>query len=66
MRLGILVDKLLDQDSRNITRELYRRALHETCDYIEKNMPLVESKFKDRHELLEYAIKTFLSKMDYG
>lgn len=49
--------ELLDQDSRNITRELYRRALSETCEYIEINMPLAKSKFKDRYELLVYAIK---------
>ena len=52
-----IVSELLDQDSRNITRELYRRALHETCEYIENYMPFVNSNFKDRFELLEFAIK---------
>jgi hypothetical protein len=52
-----IVSELLDQDSRNITRELYRRARNETCDYIEKNMQLVNSNFKNRYELINYAIK---------
>ena len=52
-----LVSDLLDQDSRNITRELYRRALVETCEYIERYMLLVNSNFKNRYELLSYAIQ---------
>lgn len=52
-----IVSELLDEDSRNITRELYRRALYETCNYIEKNMYLVNSNFKNRYELLDFAIK---------
>lgn len=53
----ILINELLDTDSRNISRELKRRALEQTCDYVEKNMFLVNSKFEDRYELLEYAIE---------
>jgi len=49
------IDELLDQDSRNIARELKRRALMETCDYVEKNMFLVYSNFENRYELLAYA-----------
>lgn len=52
-----LVSESLDEDTRNIKRELYRRALHETCDYIEENMLLVNSNFRNRYELLDYAIK---------
>lgn len=52
-----MVFQLLDQDTRDIRRELYRRALRETCDYIEKNMFLVNSNFKNRYELLDDAIK---------
>jgi hypothetical protein len=52
-----IVSELLMQDSRNITRELYRRALGETCDYIEANMAFVDSHFEDRYELLEFALK---------
>ncbi|MBK9925445.1 MAG: class I SAM-dependent methyltransferase [Anaerolineales bacterium] len=49
------INELLDIDSRNIARELKRRALAETCDYIETNMPLVNSGFENRFELLEHA-----------
>jgi hypothetical protein len=52
-----IVSESLDQDARNIKRELYRRALSQTCDYIEKNMFLVNSNFKNRYELLDDAIK---------
>jgi hypothetical protein len=51
------ISELLDMDSRNIVRELKRRALQETCDYVEKNMFLVNSNFEDRYELLEYAVR---------
>jgi hypothetical protein len=49
------VNELFDQNSRNITRELKRRALMETCDYIEKHMVLVNPNFADRYALLDYA-----------
>jgi hypothetical protein len=52
----IYMNELLDIDARNTARELKRRALHETCDYIEKHMSLVNSGFENRFELLEYAI----------
>ena len=55
-QIKMYINELLDVDSRNIARELKRRALYETCDYIEKNMPLVNSGFENRFELLEYAI----------
>jgi hypothetical protein len=51
------VNELFDQNSRNITRELKRRALMETCDYIEKHMVLVNPNFEDRYDLLDYAIQ---------
>lgn len=50
-------DDPLDDDSRNITRELKRRALAETCDYVEEHMFLVNAHFHDRYELLDYAIR---------
>jgi len=53
-----ILSELLEQDSRNITRELYRRALSETCNYIEQSMLLVNSTFRNRYELLDYAIQT--------
>lgn len=56
-QIKIYINELLDIDSRNITRELKRRSLHETCDYIEKHMSLVNSGFENRFELLEYAIR---------
>jgi hypothetical protein len=55
-QLAIRIDELLDQDSRNIARELKRRALTETCDYVERYMFLVPSDFENRYELLDYAI----------
>lgn len=51
-----IISAFLDQDSRDLTRQLYRRARDETCDYIEKNMYLVKSNFENRYELLDYAI----------
>jgi hypothetical protein len=51
-----IVLEILDEDSRNIHRELKRRALLDTCDFIETHMPLVNSIFQDRFELLEYAL----------
>jgi hypothetical protein len=51
------INELFDQNSRNIVRELKRRALMETCDYIEKHMVLVNPNFGDRYELLDYAIQ---------
>ncbi len=51
------VDELLDQNSRNIARELKRRALLETCDYVEKHMLLTCSRFENRYELLDYALE---------
>lgn len=53
-----LVSELLAQDSRDITRELYRRALRQSCDFIEQNMLLVNSSFKNRFELLDFSIKS--------
>ena len=50
-------DNFLDRDSRNITRELYRRALRETCEYVEKHMLLAPSNFENRYELLDFAIQ---------
>jgi predicted O-methyltransferase YrrM len=50
------IDELLDRDARNIPRELKRRSLIETCDFVEQNMIGVES-FRDRYELLDHAIK---------
>jgi hypothetical protein len=54
---AIQIDELFDQDSRNIARELKRRALRETCDYVEEHMFLVPSNFENRYELLEYAVQ---------
>ncbi|MEW5872797.1 MAG: class I SAM-dependent methyltransferase [Chloroflexota bacterium] len=56
-KIGQLIEEFLDRDSRNITRELKRRALRETCDYVEKEMLLVNATFEDRYALLEFAIK---------
>jgi len=55
-QIRMSINELLDVDSRNIARELKRRALYETCDYIEKHMSLVNSGFENRFELLEYAV----------
>jgi hypothetical protein len=56
---GILeqINELFDQNSRNITRELKRRSLMETCDYIEKHMVMVNPNFEDRYDLLDHAIQ---------
>lgn len=52
-----LMDSLLDQDARNITRALKRRALEETCAYVEEHMAFVDGHFADRFELLDFAIR---------
>jgi hypothetical protein len=54
--LRALINSLLDQDARNIPRALKRRALDETCQYIEEHMAFVDGSFADRFELLKAAL----------
>lgn len=56
-QLRILIDQLLDQDARNINRERKRRALVETCQFVDEYMTLVDNSFGDRFSLLEHALK---------
>lgn len=52
-----LIIEELDKDSRNIPRELKRRSLQETCDFISENMPYVPFNFCNQIEILQFAIK---------
>ena len=52
-----ILSDAFDEDSRNIPRELKRRAMHETCDFICSNMSFVPFNFKDAKELLTFALK---------
>lgn len=54
--LRALMDSLLDQDARNITRALKRRALEQTCQYIEEHMAFVDGSYGDRFQLLDFAL----------
>lgn len=44
-----------DKDARNIERELQRRALSQTADFVEKNMAQIKS-FADKNSLLKYSV----------
>lgn len=48
-------EKNYDKDARNIERELQRRALSQTTDFIEKNMASTKS-FPDNISLLKYSL----------
>lgn len=52
----VLVE-ILDEDSRNIPRELKRRALQETCDFISENVTNVPFNHENQMEILKFAIK---------
>jgi hypothetical protein len=51
-----LISSLFDDDSRNIRRELKRRSLIDTADFVEKEMFYVRNDFNNRFELLEFAV----------
>ncbi len=50
-----LINNVNDRDARNIERELQRRALNDTVNFIEKNMVRTRS-FPDNLSLLDYAL----------
>ncbi len=52
-----LLVELIDEDSRNIPRQLKRAALQETCVFVQENMPLTRWDFNDRYHLLDFAIQ---------
>lgn len=54
--LRAIIESLFDQDARNITRALKRRALARTCQYIEEHMAFVDGSFADRFDLLKHAL----------
>jgi len=50
-----IVDGYVDENSHNIKRELQKRALTQTAEFVEKNMAQTKS-FVDKFSLLEYSI----------